>query len=104
MADAPAYMIANLHIHDADKYLPYEKGFFGLLKKHGGEFITFDDKIETFEGETPRSGRIVLFKFASAEAARAWYDDPEYQELSQHRRAGTNLQFLTMVHGMPTRE
>ena len=37
------YMIANLNIEDKETYLRYEKGFFPILKKHGGEFITFDD-------------------------------------------------------------
>ena len=36
-ADAPCYMVAN-YIHDAEKYRVYEKGFFPILKKHGGSF------------------------------------------------------------------
>ena len=40
MEEVKVYMIANLQIHDADKYREYEKGFFPLLKKHSGEFIT----------------------------------------------------------------
>ena len=35
--------------------------------------------------------------------ATAWYNDPDYQALSEHRRAGTHLEFLTMVHGLPPR-
>ena len=42
MSDVKVYMIANLQIHDADNYRNYEKGFFPILKKHGGEFITYD--------------------------------------------------------------
>ena len=45
MSDVKVYMIANLQIHDADNYRNYEKGFFPILKKHGGEFITYDDNI-----------------------------------------------------------
>jgi uncharacterized protein (DUF1330 family) len=103
MADQPVYMIANLVIHNADTYRAYEKGFFPLLKRYDGEFVTFDDKPETLEGTSPRPGRIVIFKFPSAEKAHAWYADTEYQTLSAHRRAGTTLEFLTMVHGLPPR-
>ena len=39
------YMIANLKIEDAETYRKYEKGFFPILKKHGGSFITYDDAI-----------------------------------------------------------
>ena len=102
-ADAPVYMIANLVIEDRDRYLQYEQGFFAILKKHGGSFLTFDDMIETLEGSAPPSGRIVIFQFPSEEAARGWYSDPEYQELSEHRRAGAPLTHLTMVHGLPPR-
>ena len=104
MADVPAYVVANFQVHDKDTYRLYEKGFFPILKKHGGEFFTFDDNTVTFEGANPRTGRMVLFKFPSAEAAQAWYDDPDYQALSEHRRAGTNLEFLTMLHGLPARD
>ena len=104
MADLPVYIIANLEIHDADKYRMYEKGFFGILKKHGGEFVTFDDKSVTLEGAKPPTGRLILFKFPSEEAAQTWYDDPEYQALSEHRRAGTTLNYLPRVHSLPPRQ
>ena len=33
MEEVKVYMIANLQIHDADRYREYEKGFFPILKK-----------------------------------------------------------------------
>lgn len=103
MADVPVYLVVNLHVEDKDRYRQYEKGFFPILKEHRGEFIAYDDDSETLEGESPRSGRMVIFSFPSEDAARGWYNDPAYQALSEHRRAGTKLEFLTMVHGMPPR-
>lgn len=103
MSDVPVYIIANFTVHDAATYRVYEKGFFPLLKKYGGEFVTYDDATETLEGPKAREGRVVIFKFPSADAARTWYADPEYQALSEHRRAGTELEFITMVHGLPPR-
>lgn len=103
MSDAPAYIIANFAIDDADTYRKYEKGFFPILKRHGGEFFTFDDATDTLEGDHGPNGRVVIFRFPSEEAARGWYADPEYQAISEHRRAGTSLQFLTLVHGLPPR-
>ena len=103
MSDTPAFVLANFLIHDADTYRIYEKGFFPILKKHGGQFLTFDDSTHTFEGSDPREGRMVMFQFPNEQAAREWYDDPDYQALSEHRRAGTELKFLTMVHGLPAR-
>jgi uncharacterized protein (DUF1330 family) len=80
-----------------------KKGFFPLLKRYGGEFVTYDDAAFTLEGTSPRTGRMIVFKFPSEAKARAWYTDPEYQALSEHRRAGTRMEFLTMVRGLPPR-
>ena len=104
MPDVPVYLVANLEVHDEARYREYERGFFPILKKHGGSFLTFDDAAVTFEGSSPRAGRMILFTFPSEANARAWFDDPEYQALSEHRRAGTELAFLTMVHGLPPRD
>lgn len=104
MSDTPVYMVVNLAITQVDSYRTYEKGFFGMLKKYGGEFITYDDKPVTLEGDTPREGRMIIFKFPSEQAAKDWYADEDYQALSEHRRAGTKLDFLTMVRGLPPRD
>ena len=103
MSDTPAYVIANFTIEDKEVYRKYEKGFFPILKKHGGTFFTYDDNSVHLEGSEARPGRMVIFQFPSAEAAQGWYDDPEYQALSEHRRAGTSLISLTIVHGLPPR-
>ena len=79
------------------------QGFFPLLKKYGGQFITYDDNSIHLEGLTPREGRMIMFSFPSEQAAKGWYADDDYQALSEHRRAGTKLDFLTMVRGLPLR-
>ena len=104
MSDIPIFMVVNLSITDVDAYRTYEEGFFSFLKKHGGEFITYDDSPVTLEGEAPRDGRMIIFKFPSEQAARDWYADADYQSLCEHRRAGTRLEFLTLVHGQLPRD
>jgi uncharacterized protein (DUF1330 family) len=103
MSDVPVYTVVNLHVTDAATYRQYEKGFFPLLKRYGGEFVTFDDAALTLEGLSPRTGRMINFKFPAEAQARAGYADPDDQALSEHRRAGTRLAFLTMVRGLPPR-
>ena len=94
------YVIANLEVLDAEEYRKYEKGFFPILKKHNGEFITFDDNVKNNEGLTPLEGRTILFGFKKSDDAERWYSDPEYQELSEHRRNGTTTNFLSFVKQM----
>ena len=103
MEDIEVFFIANLNIIDKEIYRKYEQGFFPILKKHGGEFITYDDSIEHLEGVSPLSGRVLIFKFPSECAAKSWYHDPEYQELSKFRRKGAPLNSLTLVKGLPPR-
>ena len=103
MSHIPVYMVASFEIDDAEIYRAYEKGFFRILRKHGGQFFTYDDATEHFEGLEPLKGRVVIFTFPSEDAARGWYNDPDYQSISEHRWAGSTLRFLTLVHGMPPR-
>ena len=103
MSNVPVYMVDNLAVTDVNEYRQYEKGFFPILKRFGGQFVTFDDNPITLEGVAPRSGRMIIFSFPSEQAAKDWWADAEYQALSEHRRAGTKMEFLTMVHGLPPR-
>jgi uncharacterized protein (DUF1330 family) len=97
------FLIANLVVNDPEGYRRYEKGFFPILKRFGGELLTYDDQPLTFEGNSPRPGRVVLLKFPSEDLARQWFADPQYQALCEHRRTSTSLEFLTMVRGLPPR-
>ena len=103
MEEVQVYIIANLQIHDADRYREYEKGFFPILKKYEGEFITFDDNIVHLEGDKPMKGRIVLLSFPSTQHAEDWYTSEDYQALSEHRRASVTTT-ITKVNGMPPRD
>jgi uncharacterized protein (DUF1330 family) len=104
MTDTPVYMVVNLKVTDAATYRKYEKGFFPILKKYGGEFVTYDDNPVHLEGSSPREGRMIIFKFPSEQAARNWYADVDYQAISEFRRAGTHMEFLALVHGLPPRK
>tara|TARA_B100001113_G_scaffold103155_1_gene83531 strand:- start:1014 stop:1322 length:309 start_codon:yes stop_codon:yes gene_type:complete len=97
MTELEIIVIANLEITDADEYRKYEKGFFPILKKHNGSFITFDDAPKHMEGNSPLKGRVILFGFTNEEDASNWFNDPEYQELSEFRRDGTSTHSITFT-------
>jgi uncharacterized protein (DUF1330 family) len=99
MSERPVYVLANFIVEDSERYRKYEKGFFPILNRYDGEFIAYDDNSRALEkGDLSLSGRLVLFKFPSEEKALQWYEDPDYQLLSGHRRASTKLQFLNLMH------
>jgi len=102
MDNIPVYLIVNVSaVTDKDMYRKYEKGFFRILKKYKGNFITYDDNPETLEGDSPRKGRMIIVSFPSEQTVKDWYNDPEYQALAEYRREGTKLEFITMVKGIP---
>ena len=70
MANVPIFLCANLIINDEEQYREHEKGFLSDLEKFGAEFITYDDNPITLEGVSPPSGRIILLKFPSEQAAK----------------------------------
>lgn len=98
----PVHVIAHLTVHDTEPYRKYEKGFFPVLKPYGARFITYDDNVTVLEGERPKS-RTVLVEFPSEEAATAWFNSPEYQEIAEHRRAGSTMHSLIILHPIPGR-
>ncbi|MET0365535.1 MAG: DUF1330 domain-containing protein [Sphingobium sp.] len=52
---------------------------------------------ENFEGEPPNG--VVLLEFPNAEAAKAWYNSPDYQAASEFRRKGANYR-VVMLEGL----
>lgn len=101
MSDTSVYLVANIsEITDRETYAMYESGFMPLLKKHGGELVSVDESSEPLEGENSLGGRMVILKFPSESSAKAWHTDPEYQALSEHRRAASRMNFLQLVRGL----
>jgi uncharacterized protein (DUF1330 family) len=100
--DGPVRFIAHFTVDDPERYRVYEKGFFPILKAHGGRFLTYDDGVEVLEG-TYAPGRTVVIEFESEEACKAWWESPEYRELATHRHAGTTTHSIVVVHSPPAR-
>lgn len=78
-----AYFVVSYKITDPEGYEPYVPAVIPTLQANGCEIVVADYESEVFEGE-PHNVTIVL-KFASREAARSWYNSPEYQAIKHHR-------------------
>ena len=89
-----AYLVANYRITDPERYGAYPPAVMPTLVAHGAEVLVADNESEVVEGE-PSSVTIVL-KFPSREAARAWYDSPEYQEIV-HLRTDNSEGFVVFA-------
>jgi len=100
--DRPVRFIAHFTVDDTDRYRLYEKGFFPILRAHGGRFVTYDDGPTVLEG-FHEPGRTVIIEFDSEAALMAWWESPEYRELAEHRHASTTTHAVYVVHSPPAR-
>ncbi len=82
-----AYFIASYAIVDQEKYDEYTAAVLPGLMKHSAEPVVVAHGLEASEGTAPQT--YIVLKFASEEAARGWYDDPDYQPLKAIRLAAT---------------
>ena len=96
----PVHFIAHISIDDVDGYRQYEKGFFAILKQHGGRFISYDDDVTVLEGQRA-AGHTVVIQFESEAALLGWWNSPEYVELAKHRHASTTTHSVIVVHAPP---
>ena len=83
-----AYFIAQYVVNDLDLYREYQKGAGPSIQAAGGELVVFDAGSEVVEGSPPGPQTVIL-KFEDTEAARAWYDSPDYQAVVGKRLSAT---------------
>jgi len=88
-----AYILANVNVKDPAAYEEYKRLSTIAMKAHGAEVCVRGGKTEVLEGDwTP--DRVVLLKFPSVEAAKAFNDSPEY---SAARKARQGIAVMRMV-------
>jgi uncharacterized protein (DUF1330 family) len=93
-----AYIIANVRITNAEQYEQYKKFSSAAFQAHGVEVLARGGQVEVLEGDwTP--DRMVLLKFDSIEAARAFYDSPEYA-VARHAREGAAVMRMVILEGL----
>jgi uncharacterized protein (DUF1330 family) len=84
----PAYVIADIDVHDPDAYAPYRAESTATVAEHGGRWVVRGGAHEVAEGDW-RPGRLVVIEFPSMEAARGWYESERYRAAAEVRRAAS---------------
>ena len=89
----PAYVIAYADIHDADAYERYREAAGASIAAHGGRFLARGGQLEVLEGDWSPP-RVVLIEFDDLDAARRWYDSPEYGEAKRRREGAADMRLV----------
>lgn len=75
-----AYVIVDSNVHDPERMKEYGAKVGATLKASGGKPLVAGGAIDVVEGDWNPS-RLIVLEFADADAARAWYNSPAYQEI-----------------------
>jgi uncharacterized protein (DUF1330 family) len=93
-----AYVIADVDVSDPARYAGYTALSPAAVAAAGGEFVVRGGRHETLEGGwTP--GRVVVVRFPSYAAARAFYDSPLYVAARAARDGATSKFNMIIVEG-----
>jgi uncharacterized protein (DUF1330 family) len=91
------YIVANVDVRDPHGYEAYRAHTQAIVERHGGRFLVRGGKVEPLEGDFGLK-RLVILEFPSLEAARGFYESPEYQAILPHRTNNSEGQFV-LVEG-----
>jgi uncharacterized protein (DUF1330 family) len=91
----PAYIIADVQIHDPKGYEEYRKLVGPALQKYGAKFVARGGKVDVLEGKWNPS-RLVILEFDSAEKARQFYHSDEYRPAKAVRQKTSTANFIVV--------
>ena len=94
----PAYMIVDEDVFDSEGLADYGKVAGRTIAQYGGKSIIRTTEIEVLEG-TWKPKRLVVLEFESKDAAKRWYDSPEYQAIIPLRQKAAKSNFI-LVEGI----
>lgn len=83
------YIVAQLKVHDREAFEHYRAAVTPLVDRFGGRFRVRGGALDVLEGDWPMP-RLVIIEFPSTDAARLFYDSPEYQEILPLRQSAAD--------------
>nr|WP_145546317.1 DUF1330 domain-containing protein [Variovorax boronicumulans] len=93
-----AYILADVTVTNSTQYEEYKKWSTAAMQAHGAEVCVRGGKVEVLEGDWSPS-RLVMLKFPSVEAAKAFDASPEYGK-ARAARQGAAIMRMIVVEGV----
>ena len=95
----PAYMIISAKISDRDAFINrYGKAAAALVAQFGGRYVLRAPGVELLEGEFGNGASVVISEWPDKQAARTFWNSPEYAEVKKLRDGLAQCQVL-LVEG-----
>lgn len=99
----PAYVVNQFSIADIDQYRAYQKIGAPSIAQYGGRVLAAGGEVVDYEGKTFPDGpdpRTIILEFDTLEAAKRWYESPEYQSAIPVRQ-GCSQARVFIIDGLP---
>ncbi|MBL8555221.1 MAG: DUF1330 domain-containing protein [Phenylobacterium sp.] len=92
-----AYVINEIVVTEPERFQTYADQVPAILARYGGQYVIRGGAPERVDGPQPPH-RLVVLRFESREAARAWRNSPEYLAILPIREA-TSTSRVYIVDG-----
>jgi uncharacterized protein (DUF1330 family) len=89
-----AYVISEVTVLDEEKADDYRELAAASIDKHGGRYLSRGQRPDAVEGEWAEQARLIVVEFPDMDAARRWYDSPEYAEALALRETALERRLL----------
>ena len=76
----PAYLIANIDVHDLNLFQQYRERVPPIIAKFGGRYLVRGGEAQAVEGDLAVK-RLVIIEFPDMTKLRAFYDGADYQAI-----------------------
>jgi len=91
----PAYMIVTADIADREKFISgYGAAAGALVAKFGGKYVLRGPGADLLEGDFGDGASMVISEWPDKDAARAFWNSPEYAEVKKLRAGIADCQVL----------
>jgi uncharacterized protein (DUF1330 family) len=90
-----AYVLAEVEVTNPDGYKEYTADVPGTITRYGGRFLVRGGASEALEGDWPKIRRVII-EFPDVEAAKRWWNSPEYEKPKAMRRANSKGRLILL--------
>jgi len=81
-----AYVLAEVEVTNPDGYKEYTAQVPATIARYGGRFLVRGGASEALEGDWPKIRRVII-EFPDVQAAKRWWNSPEYEKPKATRQA-----------------
>jgi uncharacterized protein (DUF1330 family) len=90
-----AYVLAEVEVTNPDGYKEYTADVPATITRYGGRFLVRGGASEALEGDWPKIRRVII-EFPDVEAAKRWWNSPEYEKPKAMRRANSKGRLILL--------